>query len=38
MYAPYWVGRRLVLLGNMLLALAWAALQADFSLASLITG
>lgn len=27
-----------MLLGNMLLALAWAALQADFSLASLITG
>jgi multicomponent Na+:H+ antiporter subunit E len=27
-----------VLLGNMLLALAWAALQAEFSLASVITG
>lgn len=27
-----------MLLGNMLLALAWAALQADFSLASLVTG
>src|SRR4051812_15081790 len=27
-----------VLLGNMLLALAWAALQGDFSLATLVTG
>jgi multicomponent Na+:H+ antiporter subunit E len=27
-----------VLLGNLLLALAWAALQADFSLATLLTG
>jgi multicomponent Na+:H+ antiporter subunit E len=27
-----------VLLGNLLLALAWAALQGDFSLASLLTG
>jgi multicomponent Na+:H+ antiporter subunit E len=27
-----------VLLGNILLALAWAALQADFSLRSLVTG
>ncbi len=27
-----------MLLGNMLLALAWAALQGDFSLATLLTG
>ena len=27
-----------VLLGNMLLALAWAALQGDFSLGTLVTG
>jgi multicomponent Na+:H+ antiporter subunit E len=37
-YAPFWVRRRLVLLGNMLLALAWAALQGEFSLGSVVTG
>src|SRR5689334_9517899 len=37
-FAPFSRGNRLMLLGNMLLALAWAALQGKFSLATLSTG
>src|SRR3954452_3790285 len=35
---PYSERTRPVLLGNLLLALAWAALQGEFSLRTLITG
>ena len=35
---PCWALEAFVLLGNMLLALAWAALQGEFSLHTLVTG
>jgi len=35
---PFWDRGRCVLVGNILLALAWAALHGDFSLETLLTG